>query len=319
MTKLGKKKHAANKKKAIIKQMKASGIEVPRGWKPTPRVKATVGTNTAHTGVRPAVNPDGTPVKVKGKSPIPKNRRANMDGARHNFAKSGAVRINKRLSELGIATRKMADAMLADGIVIVNGQIATIGQKVLPTDQIDIVGQKREQPVYFAYNKPVGIVTIGAQEGERDIRMVTEFNANVFPVGRLDKDSSGLLIMTNDGRVTDRLLSPQREHDKEYRVVVNRAITHQFLAKMRDGVRITPRELTRPTKIRRIDNHTFEIVLTEGRNRQIRRMCKALGFEVDKLSRFRVMNIELGKLPLGSYREIKGKELAEFLGLLGIV
>ncbi len=307
MTKIGKKKHAANKKKAIIKKMKASGIEVPRGWKPTPRVQIGKIPNTAQAGVRPMVNTDGTPVKVKGKSPIPKK------------PANGAVRINKRLSELGIATRKMADAMLADGIVIVNGQIASIGQKVLPTDQIDIVGQKREQPVYFAYNKPVGIVTIGAQEGERDIRMVTEFNANVFPVGRLDKDSSGLLIMTNDGRVTDRLLSPQREHDKEYRVIVNRAITHQFLAKMRDGVRITPRELTRPTKIRRIDNHTFEIVLTEGRNRQIRRMCKALGFEVEKLSRFRVMNIELGKLPLGSYREIKGKELSEFLGLLGIV
>ncbi len=290
MTKIGKKKHAANKKKAIIKKMKASGIEVPRGWKPESRTSTT----------------KSTPVILKGKSPIPK---------KHT---NGAVRINKRLSELGISTRKMADAMLADGIVIVNGQIANIGQKVLPTDQIDIVGQKREKPVYFAYNKQVGVVTIGAQEGERDIRMVTEFNANVFPVGRLDKDSSGLIIMTNDGRVTDRLLSPQREHDKEYRVVVNRAITHQFLAKMRDGVRITPRELTRPTKIRRIDNHTFEIVLTEGRNRQIRRMCKALGYEVEKLSRFRVMNIELGKLPLGSYREIKGKELTEFLQLLGI-
>ncbi|MGI9118337.1 MAG: pseudouridine synthase [Minisyncoccia bacterium] len=306
MTKLGKKKHAANKKKAIIKKMKASGIEVPRGWKPAPKVPATRGQTSVYTGVRPLVNQDGTPFKIKGKSPIPKK------------SANGTVRINKRLSELGIATRKMADAMLEDGVVIVNGQIATIGQKVLPTDQIDIVGQRREEPVYFAYNKPVNIVTIGAQEGERDIRMVTEFNANVFPVGRLDKDSSGLLIMTNDGRVTDRLLSPQREHDKEYRVVVNRAITHQFLAKMRDGVRITPRELTRPTKIRRIDNHTFEIVLTEGRNRQIRRMCKALGYEVEKLSRFRVMNIELGKLPLGSYREIKGKELSEFLNILGL-
>ncbi len=273
-------------------------------------MKPTKKTNKQNIRGRTEIRTQHTPqplVKPRGKRPMPKQN------------VNGIVRINKRLADLGIATRKMADRMVEDGVVIVNNKVAVIGQRVGPDDQIDIVGQKREKPVYFAYNKPVGIVTIGAQFGERDIRSVIDFNANVFPIGRLDKDSSGLLIMTNDGRVTDRLLSPEREHDKEYKVEVNRAITHQFLARMRDGVRITPRELTRPTKIRRIDAHTFDIVLTEGRNRQIRRMCKALGYEVVKLSRFRIMNIEIGKLPLGAYREIKDKELKEFLGLLGIV
>lgn len=229
-----------------------------------------------------------------------------------------AVRINRRMSELGIATRNTADELIEKGKVFVNGKVAQLGMKVRPTDTISIDGSYKKDFSYFAYNKPASVVTVGASAHEKAVKDVADFDVEVFPVGRLDKDSSGLLIMTNDGRVTDKLLNPTKIHEKEYRVMVDKKITHQFLAKMREGVRISPKEKTKPAKIRRVEENIFDIVLTEGKNRQIRKMCGSLGYKVQKLERFRIENIELGNIRPNEHEEISGKTLEEFLTRLGI-
>lgn len=227
------------------------------------------------------------------------------------------MRINKYLALKNYATRRGADEMIEKGQVFLNGKRAVLGDKVSETDTVDVKFRgKLPDYVYLAYNKPRGIVTHSAQKGEKDIKHVSLLKG-VFPVGRLDKDSHGLIILTNDGRVTDRLLSPRFEHDKEYLVTTKQPLRSSFKQKMEAGVQIEDGK-TKPCKVEIIDENTFSVTLTEGKKHQIRRMCVALFQDVDQLMRIRVMNIELGELAEGSYRKIEGQELKTFLHSLGL-
>lgn len=232
------------------------------------------------------------------------------------------TRLNKYLAEENYASRRGADQLIESGLVFLNGKKAVLGDKVFPGDTVEVKGRQAREFEYYAYYKPKGVVTIGAQEDEKEIKDVTDFPSDIFPLGRLDKDSEGLLIMTNDGRITEALLSPLRKHEKEYTVTVDKPVSHQLLVRLSHGVQIgktgtTRNYKTKKTEVRRVDKDSFDIILREGKNRQIRRMCGAVGFQVKKLKRFRIMNITLGKLKQNTYRKLKGKELEEFLKALG--
>jgi len=228
------------------------------------------------------------------------------------------MRINKYLADKGYATRRGADEIIEKGLVMINGKRAVLGDKVTENDTV-VVSQKRKptQYVYLAYNKPKGIVTTGAQGEEKEIIDAVQYRTRVFPVGRLDKDSYGLIILTNDGRITDRLLNPDKNHEKEYVVTVDKKFTPAFVRHMTEGVNIGD-YVTRPTKVKKIKDTVFSIVLTEGKNRQIRRMTDKLGYTVIDLKRVRIQNIELGNVKPGAYREIIDDERETFLTSLGL-
>ena len=231
------------------------------------------------------------------------------------------MRINKYLAKQGVSTRRGADDLIARGKVLLNDRVAVLGDKVREGDRVEM--RSKEKPkkyVYYAYNKPVGIITHSPQGGEQDIKQAVEKAKelrNVFPVGRLDKDSSGLLILTDDGRITDRLLSPEYEHEKEYRVRTQEALRESFKQKMESGVMIEG-YLTKPCKIKKTGANTFTITLTEGKKHQIRRMVSALYNAVTELERTRVLNIRLDNLAKGAWRPIEGKELETFLTQIGL-
>ncbi len=227
------------------------------------------------------------------------------------------IRLNHYLALKNIATRRGADKLIESGAILVNGKVATIGMKVTDSDDVKILENKSSEYKYIAYHKPVGIVTVGPNPGERAIP-VKDFGDGMFPIGRLDKDSHGLIIITNDGRVTGALLDPKKNHDKEYRITLNKPVTNNLLRGMKEGVRIGFGVNTRPAKVRKVGADTLEIVLTEGKNRQIRRMALAYGFDVRELVRFRIMNIELGNLKPGQHRVLSGTELDTFLKKLGL-
>lgn len=227
------------------------------------------------------------------------------------------MRINKYLSYVGISSRKEADSLIERKEVLVNGKVATIGMKVLKTDDVALRQSTKTNHKYFAYYKPIGIVTVLAQEGEKEIKDSVTFPVPVFPVGRLDKDSEGLIVMTNDGRVTKHLLDSKERHEKEYRVRLNRFVENTFLLKIKQGLQAGEFK-TLPAKVRKVDDKIVDIVLVEGQNRQIRRMALSLGYEVISLQRFRIENILLGKMKPNEFREIEGKELEEFLEKLSI-
>ena len=222
------------------------------------------------------------------------------------------IRINKYLAQHNYSTRVGADEMITKGLVSINGRRAVLGDKVNEGDEVVVKtkGEAKEY-VYYAYNKNVNVST-NPDTTSKDILQVTRFPVRVFPVGRLDKDSHGLIIMTNDGRVTDRLLSPKYVHEKEYVVKVEPTFSDNFIMLMSDGVRFDG-FISKKCEIWRKSKDVFHIILTEGKKRQIRRMCEALHHNVINLRRIRIMNIEIGKLQPGEYREIKGKELEEFL------
>ncbi len=228
------------------------------------------------------------------------------------------IRINKYLASHNYATRTGADELIKKGLVTINGKKAVLGDKVLEGDTV-VVKTKGSKPtyVYYAYNKAPGVST-NPEPGVPDILKKTKFPTRVFPVGRLDKDSHGLIVMTNDGRVTDRLLSPKYVHEKEYVVKTEKEFTDRFIESMSTGV-VFDEYKSKPCKVWRKTKNTFHIILTEGKKRQIRRMCEALYHKVIDLKRIRVMNIELEKIPLGSYREITGKELETFLTSLNLL
>ncbi len=226
-----------------------------------------------------------------------------------------SVRINKYLASKGYATRKGADTLISEGLVSINGRLAVLGDKVEETDTVEVRGTRKECH-YFAYNKPVGIVTHSAQEGEKDILMTTPLKG-IFPVGRLDKKSSGLIILTDDGRVTDKLLNPEYVHEKEYRVTTTDALPKNFKKRMEAGVDIEG-YVTKPCTIDIESDTSFTITLTEGKKHQIRRMCVAVGANIEILERIRVMNIELCNLKAGQHRTIQGEKLKTLLGALGL-
>ncbi len=229
------------------------------------------------------------------------------------------MRINKYLAHKGLATRKGVDELIQSQKILINGVVAKLGDKVMEADKVEVRGtHTKKNYVYFAYNKPQGIVSTNPQRDEKGIMDNIKTKEKVFPVGRLDKESHGLIILTNDGRVTDRLLNPIYKHEKEYVVRLDRKYTPGFIRNMQNGVDIGEEEMTRPAVLKEIDEDVFGIILTEGKNRQIRRMTEKLGYTVRDLQRTRVQNIKLEKLPLNTHREIKGEEKAEFLNSIGL-
>ena len=209
------------------------------------------------------------------------------------------MRINKYLALKKISTRRGADDLVKAKNVFINGKLAVLGSKVQETDKVEVRGQKQKEYLYYAYHKPIGIETASPKGG-------------LFPQGRLDKASHGLLILTNDGRITDALLNPKYFHEKEYVVKTKEKLRSSFKQKMEEGVNIEG-YVTKKCKVKIVDDFTFRITLAEGKKHQIRRMCSALFQEVADLERVRIMNIKLDNLKPNAVREIKGEELAVFL------
>lgn len=226
------------------------------------------------------------------------------------------VRINKYLALKNIATRRGADELIEKKQVFINGKLALLGSRVNEKDKVEIKGDiLNKKLVYYKYNKPVGIITHSPSDEEKDIKeniINKNIPKDVFPIGRLDKDSHGLIVLTNDGRITDKLLNPKYIHEKEYVVKTSNKLRTSFKSKMENGVNIEG-YVTQKCKVQVINENTFKIILSEGKKHQIRRMCSALFQEVADLKRTRIMNIKLGSLKSGSVEEIKGKDLETFL------
>ncbi len=229
------------------------------------------------------------------------------------------IRINRYLALKQYCSRREADKLIERGLVLLNGKPAVLGALVKEGDEVSLrSGFKKveEGRVYLAFNKPVGIVSHSPEEGQQSISDIFRYKTRVFPIGRLDKDSHGLIILTNDGRITGKLLEPEHEHEKEYIVEVDKPIVGRFLDRMAKGVLIDGYR-TKPASVKRIKARVFNITLTEGKKRQIRRMCLALGYTVTDLERVRILNIGLGGIKEGQARVITGQELKSFLNKLG--
>ena len=229
------------------------------------------------------------------------------------------VRLNKYLSEIGHCSRRAADKLIDAGRIQVNGQQVVMGQKVTPQDRIEIDGilveDLREKNVYLAFNKPVGIVcTTDTRVEKENIIEYINYPSRIFPIGRLDKPSEGLILMTNDGDIVNKILRARNNHEKEYIVTVNKPVTAEFIEKMANGIPILD-TITRKCEVEQIHKKEFRIVLTQGLNRQIRRMCEYLEYRVVKLKRIRIMNIHLD-VGVGKYRDLTKKELTELNQLL---
>lgn len=228
------------------------------------------------------------------------------------------MRINKFLSEAGIVSRRGADKWITDGRVTINGKLAELGSKVEAGDDVKVDGKpiEVEQPlVYLALNKPVGITSTTERHIKGNIVDFVNHPLRIFHIGRLDKDSDGLILLTNDGDIVNEILRAENKHEKEYIVTVNEKITDIFIEKMAAGVNILGTK-TLPAKVKKIGPYTFNITLTQGLNRQIRRMCSALGFTVKRLQRVRIMNITLEGLAIGEWRELTEKEKKELFATL---
>lgn len=231
-----------------------------------------------------------------------------------------SVRINKFLAASGFCSRRGADKLVEAGSVTIDGQLATSGSQVSAGQCVMVdgqpVGETPTQHVYIALNKPVGIACTVERDVEGNIADFMRLKTRIFPIGRLDKDSTGLILLTSDGDIVNKILRAENNHEKEYLVQVNRNVDAEFLRALEDGVEITnmrtkQRQTTKPCRVQRVDSRRFRIVLTQGLNRQIRRMCTELGYRVDSLKRLRVMNIELGDLQLGQWRYLTQAELDE--------
>lgn len=220
------------------------------------------------------------------------------------------MRINKFISESGKSSRRGADKLITEGRVTLNGKRAVLGLRVEPGDDVRVDGNQifvARNNVYIALNKPVGITSTTEKGVKGNIVDLVNHPFRVFHIGRLDKDSDGLILLTNDGDIVNEILSPENQHEKEYIVSVDRPITPDFLKNMSEGVRILG-VTTLPTKVEQLSKYEFKIILTQGLNRQIRRMCEALGYDIYRLQRIRIMNIHLGKLPMGQWRYLSKKE-----------
>ena len=231
-----------------------------------------------------------------------------------------ATRINKYLSELGYCSRRMADRLIDEGKVTINGKIPKIGTKVEEGDQVEVKGQrieksKKQKKIYLAFNKPEGIVCTTDTRVEPDnVIDFIKYPKRIFPIGRLDKSSEGLILLTNDGDIVNKILRARNNHEKEYIVKVNRPINTDFIQAMSNGVQILD-TITKNCFVKQLGQKKFKIILTQGLNRQIRRMCESLGYRVRSLKRVRIMNIKLD-LPTGKYRELTKEELLKLKILL---
>jgi 23S rRNA pseudouridine2604 synthase len=229
------------------------------------------------------------------------------------------VRINKYFTAQGFCSRRVADRMIEDGRVRINGRTAVLGDQVTDADVVTVDGRvvkSRPSPVYLAYHKPVGVTCTTELRVPGNILHAVAYPARIFPIGRLDKDSSGLILLTNDGDIVNRILRAEFGHEREYVVTVDRPYQPSFLRRLEHGVPVLG-ERTRPCRTAEVDAVTFRITLTEGRNRQIRRMCSALGYRVVRLVRDRIMHIRLGNLPMGKWRQLTPKEREELIAAVG--
>ena len=230
------------------------------------------------------------------------------------------TRINKYLSESGYCSRRAADRLIEEGKVTINGEISEMGTKVKEDDQVEVEGQiieklTKQKKIYLAFHKPVGIVCTTDRRVEPDnIIDFIKYPKRIFPIGRLDKSSEGLIFLTNDGDIVNKILRARNNHEKEYIVIVNRQINKDFIQRMSNGVEILE-TITKNCFVKQLGAKKFKIVLTQGLNRQIRRMCEALGYRVQSLKRVRIMNIKLD-IPKGKYREFTKGELFELNRLL---
>jgi len=228
------------------------------------------------------------------------------------------MRLNKYLSESGACSRREADTLIAEGRVTVNGVPAVLGTQVNDGDDVRLDGdrvgaaRKKSRPVYIALNKPVGITCTTERHVAGNIVDFVNHPERVFPIGRLDKDSEGLILLTNDGDIVNEVLRAEHNHEKEYVVMVDRPFDDDFLAKLSSGVRLSD-ATTKPCRVTRVGAKVFRIVLTQGLNRQIRRMCEAFGYTVEALQRVRIMHLKLGELPLGRWRNLSEQEVAPLL------
>jgi 23S rRNA pseudouridine2604 synthase len=230
------------------------------------------------------------------------------------------TRLNKFLVEAGVCSRREADRLIAAQKITVNGRPAVMGEKVEGTEDIVVNGKKvtvSDKPkIYLAYNKPVGIICTSDPKAKDNIVDAIGFPERIFHIGRLDVASSGLILLTNDGEIVNKILRASGKHEKEYIVTVDKRITPDFINKMRKGVQLEDGK-TLPSRVEQIGFETFSIILVEGRNRQIRRMCDALGFSVKSLERIRIMNIHLGELNVGEWRHLTDAEEKELIATLG--
>ena len=228
------------------------------------------------------------------------------------------IRINKFLSEAGVCSRRGSDRLVEEGRVTIDGKVAVLGDQILPGQKVLVDGrevQREDEKILLAFHKPKGIVCTAEKREKNNIIDYLHYPKRIYPVGRLDKDSTGLILLTNDGELTDRILRGKNNHEKEYLVTVQKPLRPEIVRAMEQGVPILD-TMTRPCQIIQIDSHTFRIILTQGLNRQIRRMCEYFGYKVITLKRVRVMNIHLGELKEGTWREITGNELEELKNAL---
>ena len=224
-----------------------------------------------------------------------------------------AVRINKYLSQAGICSRRQADTYVEEGRVEVDGEIAVSGTKVLPGQSVTFDGKPvkiQEDLIFLAFHKPRGIVCTASKEEKDNIIDYINYPTRIYPVGRLDKDSQGLILLTNDGEAANQIMKARNYHEKEYVVTVDQKITPEFLRQMSGGLYLKELDVhTRPCTVTKVNDRTFRIILTQGYNRQIRRMCETCGYRVTRLVRTRVMNVLLGDLAPGTYRELTAEEM----------
>jgi len=225
-----------------------------------------------------------------------------------------STRINKYLSEVGYCSRRAADKLISEGRVTINGVVPEMGTKIIREDEVrvdgELISEPKEKPVYLAFNKPVGIVCTTDTKVEKDnIIDYINYPKRIFPIGRLDKPSEGLIFLTNDGDIVNKILRARNNHEKEYLVTVNKPITNNFIQKMSSGVPILD-TVTRKCKVEQIGKNKFKIILTQGLNRQIRRMCEFLDYRVVKLKRTRIMNVSLDT-QVGKWRNLTDSEIRE--------
>ena len=226
------------------------------------------------------------------------------------------MRINKYLAQEKYATRLGADKLVAQGKVRINDRIAKLGDKVNLGDKVEVINYQPKNYRYYTFYKPVGVITHSPQKSEKDIKSLVPLKG-LFPVGRLDKNSEGLIILTDDGRVTERLLAPESGHEKEYLVHTNEPLKENLVNRMAKGVMIEG-YITKPSKATIVSDYEFKIILTEGKKHQIRRMCASLGYTVSSLKRIRILNLKLHSLVPGQYMEIKKEDLKKFLSSIGL-
>lgn len=221
------------------------------------------------------------------------------------------IRINKFISETGYCSRREADKLVEQGKVMLNGRVAVLGDKASEADDVRVNGKplkEKKAPVYIAFNKPVGITCTTERQIKGNIVDFIGHKERIFPIGRLDKPSEGLIFLTSDGDIVNKILRAGNNHEKEYVVTVDKMITPEFIAKMSAGVPILD-TITKKCFVRKEGSHVFTIILTQGLNRQIRRMCEYLGYSVNKLKRVRIMNVTLDNLPVGKWRNLTEEEM----------